>query len=334
MLTPKTLPNTENRLLTKGLASYIVGNYELGEMYDEFCQVVAAMGGPDLGMVAQQMMAMTGQPGQGGQAPVDLRNEVFGQFMSPLTLIQQVKKPYDSRDAISMLIAVGVRDGRVLDRAVGRIHHLFLAKSDPELRREMLNTSIYVLPATAGYFMLADPMDLTPDVDDDGERNQMAFAVVGDHLVLGTVPVVEQAVRDVGRTDKESLDADAMYRYARRFLPGEAGAMSYENERLTSGVSWAMLKAAAAREALEPKNEAAAAGDDGTTFENEISLGMSTSSLGLLVEQLKGMCDFTMLPEYETVEQYFGCSVGYMVGRDDGIYLEAVRLKAPADLGD
>jgi len=50
---------------------------------------------------------------------------------------------------------------------------------------------------------------------------------------------------------------------------------------------------------------------------------------GQLLEVLKRYCDFSHLPDFDSVRKYFGASIGYVKETDSGIYLEAIELKRP-----
>ena len=45
-----------------------------------------------------------------------------------------------------MMRAIGVRDGGILDAALGRMHDVFLARGNKQLRRVLLNRTIYLFP--------------------------------------------------------------------------------------------------------------------------------------------------------------------------------------------
>ena len=48
-----------------------------------------------------------------------------------------------------------------------------------------------------------------------------------------------------------------------------------------------------------------------------------------LVEQLRSICDLSTLPEYSTVQKYFGTACGFVKSTDEGIYMEVMDVKGP-----
>ena len=90
------------------------------------------------------------------------------------------------------------------------------------MRRELLGTNIYLLPPGGPFAVMMGP-GMSRD-QADNEENRVAFAVAGGNLVIGRVPVVEQAIRDLRRQDVQPIQADPMYSYAARFLPAQTGA--------------------------------------------------------------------------------------------------------------
>ena len=51
--------------------------------------------------------------------------------------------------------------------------------------------------------------------------------------------------------------------------------------------------------------------------------------MAAFVRQLKDVCDFTALPNFDSVKKHFGASIGYVVPTEGGVYAEIVSLKAP-----
>lgn len=331
LLSPEATTNKHNRLLTKGLAWYLTANYDLSKLYDDICQLVVSVVGFDLSAFAQGNMAMTRQPGDGGQPPVDLRQEVFGQFSRPITVLQSIKKPYSSPGAVTTLLAIAVLDESILERALARIHNTFIAQGNPELRREMFGTVIYLLPESVNFGAIFNPAGVPPS-ESEGQENsqQLAFAVAGDHFVFGLVPAVEQAIRDVRRSDIENIQADPVYQYAGRYLPEKAGIVSYENEQITSEMAWTMLKNAATEQAKKTKQAMAGKINfSDEEFEHEVTVGLPMAGNTLMIEQLRDYCDFSSLPDFAAVKKYFGASIWYLTTREEGIFLEYISLRAP-----
>jgi len=338
LLTPGTSSTNPGRLLTKGLAGFLVANYDMGKMYDQICLLARKVGNIDVDKYVQTAMKAT-KPPIGG-VPVNARTEVFGQLTGPITLTSRLTRPYTAPDSSKMMLAVGVRNSRVLDSALGRIHNIIIAGGDPKLRRELRKRNVYLLSGgnpfglVLGMAMGGGPMKQGP---------MAAFAVADDNFVIGSVKTVEQSIRDLGRKDIESIRADAMYQHASRYLPAQAALYAYQNEQITTAASWEMLRAAAKAAAKNPRRAGGRhRGDpnvkgpdsingvdqDESEAPPEMSLGPNLPMM-LMVNQLKGLVDFSALPDFEQVRKYYGSLVVYVKGSDDGIFAEMIELKAP-----
>ena len=290
--------------------------------------MVLAAGGPQVGTQIQAVMRMTGAD---GQAPVDFNKDVMVQLTGPVTAVNRVTKPYTSPDASQMTLAVGVRDGEILDTALGRIHGIFIGRGREEFKREIRNRAIYVLPLGDILGMVIPFLrGATPGT------GQMGLSVADNNLVFGSIKSVEQVIRDLERKDIEGIQADEMYQWASKFLPAQAGVFLYQNNRITSAAQWAQIKKAASRprEAAESQDEEAAGPDEFQAGRPPVPRAGGTGFLASgeqLVEILGKYVDFTALPDFESVKDYYGATVGHMIGTEQGIYFEMRSVRPPSD---
>ncbi len=322
LLTPDSNSTVGNRLLTKGLASFLVANYEFGTFYERIRQMVLAAGGPDINMQVQQMMAMTAMNDPDGRPPIDLQREVLGQFAAPLVIRARADKPYADHNASKTMVSLGALDRDVLETALGRIHETLVAQGNPELRRELLDTNIFLLPAGGGILSMMLGMS---GAEGAAQQEPLAFAVPGNNFVIGRISGVEQEIRNLRREELLSIQSDSMYRHAASALPAQAGIWFYENQQISAEVLWSRLKKTARKVTEKPAD----------AEDQEFSAYMQLSLPGSeLIKQLKKVCDFNLLPDFQIVKQHFGASVGYVKGIDDGIYFQAVCLKAPPGESD
>ena len=308
LLTPTNTRIRPNRLLTKDLANFMVSNYDLGKVYAQAMTMATALSPINPEVMLQSTMGMTGEPGEGGLPPVNLREEVFGQLAGPIINGSRLQKPYTSGASVQTFFAAGVRDGKVLENALRRIHRTFLAQGNKELQRELRNVNLFVLPGTEMLKGLIGG-------GEDEETKPMAFAVVGDQLVIGGTDVVEQSIRDLGREDLEGIEANAMYQHVSHYLPERAGVITFDNTQETTEQTWVMFKDAA--------REAAAG-----------SAGSAINPLTLFVEEFLDDFDLTTLPDYDRVRKYFGAALGFVVDGDEGIYAEGIGIHSPEYMKD
>lgn len=314
MLAPQSMSTKPNKLLTKGLSAFFVANYDFGKIFDQIAVITLAINGQDINKGAQDAMVMTGgKPGEeGGKPPVNLRKDVLAQMSGPVVVTNRIDKPFTDADSSKTLLAVGARDRVVLDTALGRIHDAFIAQGDKDLRRELRNITMYMMPGSPLAMMVPFPMG--------GGREMSAFAVPGNHFVFGSVGIVEQFIRSLNRKNVQNIATDPMYQYASRYLPAQASMFFYQNGQISTEAAWVQVKEAA-------KKQAAKAKDDQS--DDEFEMHVSGNPMFTMVEGLKEHCDFTMLPDFSAVKKYFGPSVGYIIGVEDGIYGEITSLKAP-----
>ena len=338
LLSPRSASTAGNRLLTKGLTSFLVANYDFGTFYEKIRRIVLAMDGPDIDESLRQTMAATG--GQEGQPPVDLQKDLLGQLAAPLIIRVRANKPYTDPDSAKIVFSIGVQDPGVVQTALRRIHETFIARGDPDMRRELLNTDIFLMPNArsmlAMFIMPAMPM-MPSDVD---EKHMMAVAVPGSNIVMGSLPTVEQEIRDLRREDSESIQADPMYRLAAAALPAEAGVWGYANDRARTEATWTQLKEQA-KKASELPAKCPACGADlqgratcpecGADVSGSDHAESSMNPLQTLVDQTKKFCDFSTLPDFQAVQKYFGATVGYAKSTEDGIYFETVTVVPPKE---
>lgn len=310
-----------DRLVTRDIVGFVYANYEIPRFFDEIGKIVARLAPVDLNMMVQAGMVAT--VGEGGRPPVQFRDEVLAQLAAPVFLItcktdfssQEEDRSYFLGAGSKFLVGTSVRDGRLLDGSLDRIHQAFF-RSNPKLRREMLNHMIYLLPSGQASVQSADSDSSGPGGDETSTAGgAMAFSVTGDSLVFGSVDQVEQAIRSLQKEPDNGITSDPMFRHARQYLPSQAIVYSYRNHRLYAQEMWKML-GKAARELPDLLRKAS---------------GQRDGAPEPVVEMLKNMSeavDLNRLPEFKTVEKYWGASVGFVQDRPEGIYSESITLKA------
>jgi hypothetical protein len=298
-------------------------------------------------------MAM--KTGEENEEPMDLRKDLLGQLAGPIVFLVHATKPYTSPACEEPLFAIAVRDAAVLDKTLARLHGRLTgtmpAEQKKDLNQDLLGTHIYIFPGP-------NPMQMAMGVrPEPGEKpNPMAFAVAGQQLVIGGLSLVQQNIRDA-KNDKakpENILADSLCDYAMKFVPAQAGAVFYANQQIGAEILWAQIKSAAADAAKAPAGRADATkipalksfmapidpddGDDdmppmggpGMGLSGLMGAASSGNPMAVVVQMLKGYCDFTALPDFAAVRGYFGAQVTHVVSTDDGILIESRDLKPPA----
>jgi hypothetical protein len=299
-----------SRLLPRDAVGFMSANYEPVKIFDAVGKIVQSIAFMDLNMMVQAGMAATA--GEGGQPPVQLRDDVLAQMSGPLFFTWQMEKPYTFDGITRFLFALSVKDAGRLDGALGRLHQAFLGPR-PELRREMLNHTLYLFPSSGSGLEAQEEQETSSAQQPAAPAQAIAFSVTGDSLVVGQVDEVEQALRSRQKEPQDSLLSDPMFRYAKESLPAQACLFAYENNRLNMEATWTALKQLAKDMANQSGNEA-----EGSW--NPIVMGL---------QKIKDYVDLNKLPEFKAVEKYWGASVAYMQSRPEGLYWESVTLKPP-----
>ncbi|MDD4888936.1 MAG: hypothetical protein PHU85_03330 [Phycisphaerae bacterium] len=338
LITPASSAVKPGPLCTRGLSGFLVANYDLAKVFDGIIKMIDAFGAVDSEKELQKAMEATRGQGDDGKPPVNLKKEVIGQLAPPLTLVFKHDRPFTATSGATMLLGLGVRDAKTLDAAIGRIHDVFLMMGNKELRRELLNTKIYLIPNILEIMMGGGGAEAKPD--------GLGLAVVGDQLVFGSVKWIEQCIREQGKEKGEGIEADPMYQHASKFLPAQAGLYLYSNSQVSSEALWVQLKEAAKQAAKGGKDSGRKPAmkdpaDFGTGARPgnpaKLQAGMQPDtpdaqvpSIFLpLVEEVKDYIDFTTLPDFSAVKKYFGAVIWHLSGNDQGLYLEMLSVRPP-----
>jgi len=285
-----------DRLVTPDTVGFVCANYEPPKLFDDLNRIVQEAAYQDLNMIVQAALAATA--GDGGQPPVQLRDDILAQIGAPLLVTWKMDRPYTANSNQRFLFALPVRDGNRLDAALGRVHKAFLG-ADPKSRRELLGHVLYLLP-------MPGPAA--------GERRQMAFSVAGDHFVVGPVDDVEQAIRSLQKEPDSTMASDPMFRYARERLPSQAGVYSYQNDRLNMEAAWVMIKQMIREFTAQAQNESKPEDD----MPEPVRKALKT---------LLQYIEVSQLPDFKAVEKYWGATVGFLQSRPEGLYWESTSLK-------
>jgi hypothetical protein len=300
------------RLTGSDLVLCVVAHYDLAKMYDQIAKMAMEIAAVDISFFAQTAMAPTGQAE--GQPALNLRNDILSQLSSPVVLSWRMSKPYADSKNSRTLASVGVRDADKLDVALARLHRTFLAKSQPDLQRKMLDHALYLLPptpVTSPFLMQMGQVAVEP--------KQFAAAIAADTLAFGEVDAVEQVIRDSQAAPSDPLGSDPTFRYARRFLPSEAGVYGYIHGQRYWEIFWTVLQSEARKAADRPRSSDVASKGRGQDDEEDVSP----------IADLREIIDLAKLPPFESVRKYFGPTAAYVKEHADGIFLEQVDLRPP-----
>ncbi len=303
-----------SRLLPRDAVGFLCANFEPTKVFDAIGKMAQNIAFLDINMLVQAGMGATA--GEGGEPPVQFRDDVLAQTGAPLLFTWKMETPYTFNSMTNFVVALSVKDAARLDGSLGRIHQAFLG-SLPESKRELLDHTLYLLPS--GGSAMPSQGEETESGDSTvavagAQPKAMAFSVAGDTLAFGWVDEVEQAIRNQQAEPQDSLLTDPMFRYAKDSLPSQACLFAYQNNRLNNEVTWTALKQLAQDLAKQGENAS----------EQDLE---SWNPMMAMMQKIKAYVDLSKLPDFKAVEKYWGPSVGYMQSRPEGLYSESITLR-------
>ena len=88
------------------------------------------------------------------------------------------------------------------------------------------------------------------------------------------ITIVRLAIRNLRRTDAESIQADPMYQYAAASLPAQAGVWFYVNQQINAEAAWQQTKESARAKAEKPEGT----GNTGTDTSRFTVVGLNPAN--------------------------------------------------------
>jgi hypothetical protein len=287
-------------------------NVDIKRAYDEFLSTVFGFE-PTAAMAFQQPIV---EAGAEGEPAVMVRGDIIEYLGSQIVFAQNIKKPFTAgAEPTENLIAVAISNRGALEKSLSRVHKKLMAPNNPEPTRELLGHTIYLM-SPAGYPVLGDEgvqedaltgnPGMTGAMESQGKSSipavsRLAFTVTDTHLIFGQEAAVERAIRTIGGAESEPVSSAEWFNSARAAAPSTAGLASFENTAATCELLWWMLKESARTK--------------------RVNTGIGPAAV-LSEPDIREVADFSLLPEFETVRKYFGCSASYGVTRPDGIIVE------------
>lgn len=248
-------------------------------------------------MFAAAMNSPLTPPQDDGSAGIILKDDLLDNLGDQIIYGAAIETDSTKEEGFTQeqLFALSVRDAERLNRAIAGVHTHFLSGQKPELRREYLGQTLYMIPL-AGLFM---PGAAVPD----NAENTMAIAVTQTYLLLGGQAAVEKALQRQTQPQTKPLTETEWFRRAMTAVPADAGLISIDNMQLLGKESWTVLKHGKLNSLVE--------------------ISVENDELDDLLPA------FGLLPEFEKVQQYFGIHVGWIITRPDGFFLEMGDIPAP-----
>ncbi|MBN1795920.1 MAG: hypothetical protein JW804_04545 [Sedimentisphaerales bacterium] len=297
-LEPKTSALNVPRFIPADTASVGLFNLDMKQSFDEMIKVLT-MFNPSIASILYNPLT---QPGSDGTPGLTVKADIIDHLSTGAVVIQLLNKPFSEKIPPSdYLVALATSNRNALEKSLAKLHEQMLAANDPEAKRELLGHTLYLIKTGSMPFMRsrgATPMQQENEQPGTPKIPNVAFTVTDTHVILGFEASVEKAVRTLKAS--ESLKDKRWFNQARASIPSQTGIANFENTQATAEFLWWLLK---------------------KSKDNPAGAGMSAPTASYLIDDTD--LDFSLLPEYEKVKDYFGTSTFSLISADDGFYMES-----------
>jgi len=309
MLDLKSAPINIPAFIPASAYSATVVNIDFSQFYDTLAQIVTKFNP----MFAAVLYAPLTPPAPDGSPGINLKTNIIDHLGDQVIYAQNIIKPFSKEQLPNdSLLAVATVNRFELEKSLDTIHSTFIARSNPNLKRELLGYNIYLIDISAflPFLFGGQPSAMnqqlqnppTPDVS-QFKPPVLAFTVTDTHLIFGLQSTVEQAVRTIKAGTAESILSQKWFNRAKAVLPPAAGITAIQHDQASAELMWWTFKNIfAQQQKLQPANA-------------DIS-----------PKALEKMVDFSLLPEFDLVKKYFGISVSYGNSIPEGFFFDFIEF--------
>jgi hypothetical protein len=301
------------RFISASACSTAFFNLNLVKAYEELGNILRSFS-PEAAAWMYAPLPTADSPDEPG---LKIKEDFIDHLASQIVIAQNIIKPA-SGDATPMelIFALAVNDRKSLEKSLSLMHAKLIAPNNPEARREVLGHTLYLLkvPGFRGLHPGLAPMQ-APSAPKAPQMLPVAFAVTDTHLIFGTEPAVERAIRASVSNTTATLDSAKWFNTAKAAVPSTVGLASFQDNAASSELSWKMIKQSTT-------------GQNTASSSSTADLAMSTSLNLIFSEMGLDLFDFGLLPDFDAVRKHFGLSAGYGVSRADGFFFEFKYLSA------
>jgi len=245
-------------------------------------------------MLAASMVAPVVPAGPDGDDGVTIKDDILAHLTGPIYITENTPANSGQTTPGRSLLAIGVKEYEKLQRSVAKIHSALIAPGKPQLQRELLGYTMYLIPIPS---FMAEP-DEAPGEIEKTQTNQ-ALVVTKTYAFFGDEASVELALRRMQDPKAEMLADVPWVKKAQSMLPGPVGMALLVNNAELFRQLWKSLVA------------------------KELPLEMLMFSLNDSDDEGSPQLDFALLPKFSEVEKYFGLGCSYLLTRPDGFLLVA-----------
>ena len=301
------------RFISASACSTAFFNLNIVKVYEELGKILMSFS-PEAAAWMYAPLPTADSPDEPG---LRIKEDIIDHLASQIVIAQSINKPVSADPTPPELIfALAVNNRKALEKSLSLMHAKLIAPNKPEARRELLGHTIYLLKVP-GFRDLQPglaPMQ-APSAPKAPQMVPVAFAVTDTHLIFGTEPAVERAIRASVSDTTTTLDSAKWFNTARAAIPSTVGLASFQDNAASSELSWKMMKQSA-----QGQNTALSSSTADLAMSSTLNLIFSETGLDLF--------DFGLLPDFDAVRKYFGLSAGYGISRGDGFFFEFKYLSA------
>ena len=287
--------------------SLAVINLDIKKAYNELYKVLYSFD-PES---AAEMYVTLLPPGPQGEPAVQLKDDIIEHLGSQIIIAQSINKPLAGGAVLpstEILFAAAVSNRSALEKSLSLLYDKLIAPRNPQSRRELLGHTIYTfnfqnLPLfnTGGVTPLQSPAG--PAARAAVQPAKMAITVTDTHLIFGTEPTVEQAIRTLSSGGASSLNSVEWFTTAKSAIPSAAGLACLQDEAASTELLWNITK--------------------------QGSGNLPAAQAMVLSQAGRDFIDFSLLPPFDSVRKYFGLSALYGISRSDGFFFEFKNIDRP-----
>jgi hypothetical protein len=318
--TPRFIPNS----------AYAVSsiNLNIKNAFDELTNILNSLLPQFAVMMYMPLIPASPQ----GEPPVQIKSGIIDHLGSQIILAQSLNDSIsntDSTDAQTSLIAIAIQDRSALEKSLSSLHSKIFAANNPNASRQLLGHTIYLLDLSGLLPGIISP-PTKPMQNSYGrgapqreipEMPTFAFTFTDTHLIFSKESAVEKAIRTLNSTENTSMDSAKWFNIAKSAVPSLTGMVTLQNYKASGKFIWSQMRDMANKDKKEDSN---------SKIEMGVGVRPGSSFPEVMFSQSgKQLFDFSLLPEFDEIKEYFGLSAFYGISRSDGFFFEIKYLNPP-----
>ena len=318
--TPRFIPNS----------AYAVSsiNLNIKNAFDELANILNNFSPQFAAMMYMPLIPASPQ----GEPPVQIKSGVIDHLGSQIIIAQSINDSVSSDDITgpqTSLVAIAIQNRSALEKSLSSLHSKIFAANNPDASRQLLGHTIYLLDLSGllpGLISpptkpMQNPYGRGAPQQEFPEIPKFAFTFTDTHLIFSKESAVEKAIRTLNSTENTSMDSAKWFNIAKSSVPSLAGMVTLQNYKAPGKFIWSQLREMANKAKKEDSN-------------SNIEMGVGVrpgSSLPEVMFSQSGvqLFDFSLLPEFDDIQKYFGLSTFYGISRPDGFFFGIKYLNPP-----